>query len=559
MYLEEEKEKALDFLTKVVEDDVKNGVYNRPVATRFPPEPNGYLHIGSAYAIYINNSIARKYNGTFNLRFDDTNPLKEDLKYVEAIREDVEWLGFKPPVYFGSDYSEQYYEAAVKLIRKGKAYVCDLTPEQMTEYRGTLTEAGKESPFRSRTVQENLNLFAQMREGIFPSSSKVLRAKIDMSSPNMNLRDPVLYRIIHAEHYRTGSEWCIYPMYDFAHPIQDWIEGITHSLCSAEFIGHRPLYEWVLSELGVSEPPKQREFGRLSISGFVTSKRYLRELVEGGYVDGWDDPRLPTIKGLRRRGVTPESIRSFLEEIGVFRQNCMMDSAMLDHCIRQDLKEKAVNVMAVLDPLKVIITNYPEDQTEMLSLKNNENNDTLGSREVPFSRELFIEREDFMENPVPGFHRLSPGKEVRLKGAYFLKCEHVVKDPITGKTTELHCTYDPQTKSGTGFNARKVKSTIHWVSARHGIPAEIHLYDKLLKEDASIMESENDWDAIVNPDSRIKLERAILEPILQDAILGTTYQFIRHGYFCLDSKHSDGAKGVFNRIVSLKDSWKKKS
>ncbi|MDR0268113.1 glutamine--tRNA ligase/YqeY domain fusion protein [Paenibacillus sp.] len=550
-------EEASDFLTKLVKEDVENSVYSRPVATRFPPEPNGYLHIGSAYAIHINHSIARKFNGTFNLRFDDTNPLKEDAKYVEAIREDMEWLGIKPPVYFGSDYSEQYYEAAVKLIRKGKAYVCDLTPEQMTEYRGTLTEPGKDSPFRNRSAQENLDLFAQMKTGNFPSSSKVLRAKIDMSAPNINLRDPVLYRIIHAEHYRTGNEWCIYPMYDFAHPIQDSIEGITHSLCSAEFIDHRSLYDWVLSELEVVGPPKQREFGRLNISGFVTSKRYLRELVERGYVDGWDDPRLPTLKGLRRRGVTPEGIQNFLEEIGVFRQNSMVDSAMLEHFIRQDLKEKAISVMAVLEPLKVIITNYPDLETEMLELKNNENNETLGSREVPFSRELYIEKEDFMEEPVAGFLRLSLGVEVRLKGAYFLKCEHVVKDPLTGKVKELYCTYDPETKSGSGFNARKVKSTIHWVSAKHGIPAQIHLYDKLLKEEAVILESDNDWDKIVNPDSRIEMKQAILEPYLQDASFGVTYQFIRHGYFCLDTKHSSASEWVFNRSVSLKDSWKK--
>ncbi|MDQ0089062.1 glutaminyl-tRNA synthetase [Paenibacillus anaericanus] len=550
---------AVDFLNRLVKEDIDNHVYNRPIATRFPPEPNGYLHIGSAYAIHVNHSIAHKYNGIFNLRFDDTNPLKEDIKYVEAIREDIEWLGVKPAVYYGSDYSEQIYEAAQKLIHKGKAYVCDLSPEQMTEYRGTLTESGKDSPFRNRSIEDNLNLFEQMKMGSFANSSKVLRAKIDMASPNINLRDPILYRIIHAEHYRTGNEWCIYPMYDFAHPIQDWIEGITHSLCSAEFKDHRPLYDWVLRELEVTEPPKQREFGRLNISGLVTSKRYLRQLVEGGFVDGWDDPRLPTLRGLRRRGVTPVSIQRFLEEIGVLRQNSTVDSAMFDHFIRQDLKERAIGVMAVINPLKVIITNYPEDQTEMLDLKNNEGEgkEEMGSREVPFTRELFIEREDFMEEPVAGFHRLSPGKEVRLKGAYFIKCEHVVKDHLTGGITELHCTYDPLTKSGSGFNARKVKSTLHWVSVKYGIPAKIHLYDMLLKESSVILESDNTWEAIINPESLIKVETAILEPFLQKACINVTYQFIRHGYFCLDSKYTTKHRLVFNRIVSLKDSWKK--
>ncbi|WP_223068421.1 glutamine--tRNA ligase/YqeY domain fusion protein [Paenibacillus caui] len=551
------EEAATDFLTKLVMDDAENGVFDRPIATRFPPEPNGYLHIGNAYAIHVNHSISQKCGGTFNLRFDDTNPLKEDTKYVEAIKEDIGWLGLQPAVYFGSDYSGQIYEAAVKLIRKGKAYVCDLTPTQITEYRGTLTEPGKDSPFRNRSAAENLSLFEQMRKGNFPTSSKVLRAKIDMSSPNLNMRDPVLYRIIHAAHYRTGNEWCIYPMYDFAHPIQDWIEGITHSLCSAEFKDHRPLYEWVLNELEAANPPKQREFGRLNISGLVTSKRYLRELVEGGFVDGWDDPRLPTLRGLRRRGVTPESIQRFMEDIGMFRQNSTVDAAMLEHFIRQDLKERSISVMAVLNPLKVIITNYPEDQTERLSLKNNEGNEAMGSREVPFSRELFIERDDFMESPVAGFHRLSPGKEVRLKGAYFIKCEQVVKDPSTGEIKELHCTYNPLTKSGTGFSGRKVKATIHWVSAAHGIRAEVHLYDQLLKDSAAIVESGNTWEEVLNPESLIKVKQAVLEPFLKEASLQEKYQFIRHGYFCLDARYTTEHTKVLNRIVSLKDSWKK--
>ncbi|MDR9857904.1 glutamine--tRNA ligase/YqeY domain fusion protein [Paenibacillus sp. VCA1] len=557
MTMNKEHEPSVDFLEKEVREDVKNNAYSRPVATRFPPEPNGYLHIGSAYAIHINHSIARKFNGTFNLRLDDTNPVKEESKYAESIQEDVRWLGLNPPVFYGSDYSERYAEAAVVLIRKGKAYVCDLTPEQMTAYRGTLTEPGKDSPFRNRSVEENLRLFEGMKNGDYPASSKVLRAKIDMSSPNMNLRDPVLYRIIQAEHYRTGKRWCIYPMYDFAHPIQDWIEGITHSLCSAEFFEHRPLYEWVLREAGAEEPPKQREFGRLNVSGSVTSKRYIRELVEGGYVDGWDDPRLPTLKGLRRRGVTPEGLASFLEAVGVLRQNSTVDSAMLDHFIRRDLKEKAVGVMAVLEPLKVVITNYPEDQTEILRLKNNENNEALGIREVPFSRELFIEKEDFMEAPAAGFHRLSPGVEVRLKGAYFLKCEHVVKDPATGDVRELHCSYDPETKSGSGFNARKVQSTIHWVSAKHGVTAEVHAYEKLLRDGIQILESGNNWEELVNPDSRIVIKKAVMEPFMRHAEPGAKYQFIRHGYFCLDSGYAADHKRVFNRIVALKDSWKK--
>ncbi|MED5018556.1 glutamine--tRNA ligase/YqeY domain fusion protein [Paenibacillus chibensis] len=550
-------EETTDFLTMLVKEDMENGEYHRPVATRFPPEPNGFLHIGSAYAIWINHSIAEKCGGVFHLRFDDTNPVKEDIKYVEAIKEDMEWLGIHPPVYFGSDYSERYFEAAMQLVRNGKAYVCDLTPVEITEYRGTLTEAGADSPYRNRSVEENLVLFQGMREGKYPASSKVLRAKIDMSSPNMNLRDPVLYRILHAEHYRTGRAWCIYPMYDFAHPIQDFLEGITHSFCSAEFKDHRALYEWVLRELDVTEPPKQREFGRLNVSGLVTSKRYLRELVEGGYVDGWDDPRLPTIKALRRRGVTAEAIKRFVQEIGVFRQNSTVDSAMLDHFIRQDLKERAVSAMAVLHPLKVILTNYPEDQTERLRLRNHETDESMGSRDVLFSRELYIEREDFMECPVPGFHRLAPGSEVRLKGAYFIKCERVISDPVTGDMTELHCSYDPETKSGLGFQGRKVKSTIHWVSAMNGVSAEVHLYDKLLQEEARLAESDNDWKHILNPDSKTVITHAILEEGMKHADMKMTYQFIRHGYFCLDSRYATEEKPVYNRVVSLKDSWKK--
>lgn len=555
----EMNDETMNFMTKIVKEDVDAGAYSRPVSTRFPPEPNGYLHIGSAYAIHISHSIAGKFGGVFRLRFDDTNPLKEDIKYVKAIQEDMHWLGLHPPVSFGSDYSDHYVEASLKLIRKGKAYVCDLTPEEITAYRGTLTEPGKNSPYRDRSVDENIRLFELMIEGDFPTSAKVLRARIDMSSPNINLRDPVLYRIIHAEHYRTGNDWCLYPMYDFAHPIQDWIEGITHSLCSAEFKEHRPLYEWVLNELEVHEPPKQREFGRLSISGLVTSKRYLRELVEGGYVDGWDDPRLSTLKALRRRGVTPEALQGFLESLDVFKQNSTVDSAMLDYHIRQDLKGRAISAMAVLNPLKVVITNYPEEQTELLVLKNNEFNDAMGNREVVFSRELFIEREDFMEDPYAGFHRLFPGAEVRLKGAYFIRCERVVKDPSTGEISELHCSYDPLTKSGSGFHDRKVKSTIHWVSAKNVCIAEVHVYDKLLHGNAVISESDNDWKELVNPDSKRVIKGAVLEPVMAAASSGITYQFIRHGYFCLDSKYSHSGQPVFNRVVSLKDSSKKRN
>ncbi|MFD2700377.1 glutamine--tRNA ligase/YqeY domain fusion protein [Paenibacillus shunpengii] len=553
---EHKREAASDFLTSLIQQDVEEGLYNRTINTRFPPEPNGYLHIGSAYAIHVNSSIAKHFDGVFNLRFDDTNPLKEDLKYVQAIEEDLRWLGLTPKVYFGSDYSDCIYEAAVTLIRRGKAYVCDLSPEQLTEYRGTLREPGKNSPYRERSVEENIYLFEQMRKGEFESGAKVLRAKIEMSSPNITLRDPVLYRIIHAPHYRTGTQWCIYPTYDFAHPIQDAIEGITHSLCSAEFKEHRPLYEWVLQELEIPEPPKQREFGRLNLTGQVTSKRYLRELVEGGFVDGWDDPRLPTLMAYRRRGVSPESIFQFMTEVGMLRQNSTVDSAMLDHFIRQDLKGKAINVMAVLDPLKVVITNYPEGEVEMLPIKNNETNEHFGVREVPFSRELYIEREDFMQHPAKGYFRLSPGQEVRLKGAYYIRCESVIMDPVTGEIVELHCTYDPETKSGTGYNERKVKSTIHWVSATHAEKAEVRLYDHLLKEDAVIAESDNHWAELVNPHS-MTVMNAWIEPMITSALQDATYQFIRHGYFSADPKSPESAGLVFNRTVSLKDGWKK--
>ncbi|CAG7616514.1 glutamine--tRNA ligase/YqeY domain fusion protein [Paenibacillus allorhizosphaerae] len=555
-----EKEHAAEnFMVKLIAEELEAVPFERDMCTRFPPEPNGYLHIGSAYAIHTNYSIARRFNGTFHLRFDDTNPLKENIEYVNAIIEDIKWLGYDPGehIYYGSDYSDKIYNAAVTLIKQGKAYVCDLSPEEVTEYRGTLTEPGKNSPYRDRPAEENLELFAKMKNGDYPASSKVLRAKIDMASPNINLRDPVIYRIIHAEHYRTGNGWCIYPMYDFAHPIQDMIEGITYSLCSIEFKDHRPLYDWVLRELEIKEPPRQREFGRLSLTGVVTSKRFLRQLVEEGLVDGWDDPRLPTIRGLRRRGFTPESIRSFIEEIGSIRTQSTVHISLLDHCLRQDLKEKTISVMAVLQPLKVVITNYPENETELLLIENNSENESLGKREVPFSRTIYIERDDFTEQPPKGFHRLSPGAEVRLKGAYFIKCEEVMKDPNTGEITELHCTYDPITKSGTGFTGRKVKGTIHWVSATHATKADIHLYEKLLLEQDIPDEDGADWTDVVNPDSLVTVTDGLLEPFARHARPEQKFQFFRHGYFSVDHKFTTSERLVFNRIVPLKDSWNK--
>ncbi|MEV5026860.1 glutamine--tRNA ligase/YqeY domain fusion protein [Paenibacillus sp. LPE1-1-1.1] len=547
------------FLDKIIKEDIQAGVFSREICTRFPPEPNGYLHIGSAYAIHTNYTIAQKYKGSFHLRFDDTNPLKEDIEYVNAIIEDIEWLGYSPGrhIYYGSDYSDAIYNAAVTLIKKGKAYVCDLSPAEVTEYRGTLTEPGKDSPYRNRTTEENLQLFANMKNGEYGTSSKVLRAKINMSAPNMNLRDPVIYRIIHSEHYRTGNQWCIYPMYDFAHPIQDAIEGITYSLCSIEFKDHRPLYEWVLHELAFAEPPRQREFGRLNITGAVTSKRYLRQLVEEGLVDGWDDPRLPTIRGLRRRGFTPESIRNFISEIGMIRAQNSVDIAMLEHAARQDLKAKVKGAMAVLHPLKVVITNYPEGQTELLMVDNNSENEALGKREVPFSGTLYIERDDFMEQPSKGFHRLTPGTEVRLIGAYFIKCEEVIRDNESGYVIELRCTYDPETKSGTGFTGRKVKGTIHWVSAAHAMQAEVHLYDRLLLDHVSPADEGFSWESAFNSASFIALKDCMIEPGMKNQKPEDKCQFLRHGYFIVDRKHTTEKKMVFNRIVPLKDTWRK--
>jgi glutaminyl-tRNA synthetase len=546
-----------NFITRIIREDMEQGAFSREMATRFPPEPNGYLHIGSAFAITINAGLAAQFGGAFHLRMDDTNPLKEDQEYVDAILRDMEWLGYHSPLHYGSDYNEQYYNAALRLIRNGKAYVCDLSPDEMVHYRGTLTEKGTDSPYRDRSVESNLELFEGMRSGQYRAGEKVLRAKIDMASSNMTLRDPVLYRIIHAPHYRTGTAWCIYPMYDFAHPIQDAIEGITHSLCSIEFKEHRPLYEWVLNELGVMEPPKQREFGRLNITGAVTSKRYLRELVSGGHVDGWDDPRLPTLQGLRRRGYTPESIHAFFEEIGMIRTSSTVDIGMLEHAVRQNLKPRAISAMVVLKPLKTIITNYPEDQTEWLTVENNAENESLGERTLPFGREIWIERDDYMEVPERGFHRLSPGVEVRLKGAYFIRFEHAVYDD-SGELIELHCTYDPATKSGSGFNARKVKSTIHWVAATHAAAIEVHLYDRLLLNEQStdLAADTANWADRINPNSRQIMKGALAEPALSNPDANTHYQFLRHGYFYEDSRYSQTNRPVYNLVVSLKDSWK---
>lgn len=546
-----------NFLHKIIDKDMEEGTYGGRVHTRFPPEPNGYLHIGSAYAINISYSTAVKYGGKFNLRFDDTNPAKEDVEYVDSIIEDMKWVGFdfEDRLFYGSDYFDRIYEYAVELIKKGRAYVCDLSPDEMRDYRGTLTEPGRISPYRNRSFEENLELFEEMRRGEFEAGTRTLRAKIDMSSPNINMRDPVIYRIQHVSHYRTGDKWCIYPMYDFAHPLQDYIEGITHSMCSSEFINHRPLYEWVLDELEIKNPPKQREFGRMNITGAVTSKRYLKQLVGGGYVDGWDDPRLPTLRGLRRRGFTPKSILNFLNEIGVSRGSSNVDIAMLEHCLREDLKAKVPCVMGVVRPLRLVITNYPEGRVEMMELQNNPENPEMGSRKVPFTRELYIEAEDFMEVPSKGYHRLYPGNEVRLKGAYIIKCEEVVKNEVTGEVVEIRCTYDPETKSGLSGAGRKVKGTIHWVSKEHAVSAEVRLYDRLLPNG---VEGEiEDWNSVINPDSLVILKNCMLEPYLKASKPEEKFQFIRLGYFCVDRKYSREDNLVLNRIVSLKDTWRR--
>ena len=520
--------------------------------TRFPPEPNGYLHIGHAKSICLNFGLAKLYGGKCNLRFDDTNPSKEDTEYVESIERDVKWLGFdwEDRLYFASSYFDKFYEIAVKLIKEGKAFVCDLNAEEMRQYRGTLSSAGKNSPYRDRTVEENLDLFERMKKGEFADGTRTLRAKIDMASPNINMRDPVIYRIAHANHHKTGDKWCIYPMYDFAHPLEDAIEGITHSICTMEFEDHRPLYDWVVANSGLEAKPRQIEFARLGLTNTLMSKRYLRALVEEGKVDGWDDPRMPTICGLRRRGYTPASIRDFCERIGVSKANSKVDSSLLDYCIRDDLKEKAKVVMAVLDPVKVVIDNYPEGQTEMLPVENNPENEGLGVREVPFSKEIYIEREDFMEEPVKKFFRLAPDKEVRLKGAYFVKCVGFEKDE-NGNVTEIHCTYDPLSKGGNSPDGRKVKGTLHWVNAATAVEAEARLYDYMMLDNPE----DPDGPMIMNPDS-LQVKKAYVEPSVKNATLDDRFQLMRNGYYCLDSKDSKAEALVFNRIVPLKSSFK---
>ena len=549
-------EESKNFIEQIIEKDLADGVYDH-ITTRFPPEPNGYLHIGHAKSILLNSGLAKKYNGTFNLRFDDTNPTKEKTEFVESIRADVDWLGadYRDEVFFASNYFEQMYEAAVKLIRKGKAYVCDLSAEEIREYRGTLTEAGKESPYRNRSVEENLKLFEEMKEGKYEDGTKVLRARIDMASPNMNMRDPVIYRVAHMHHHNTGDKWCIYPMYDFAHPIEDAIEGVTHSICTLEFEDHRPVYEWVVRELEYPQPPKQIEFAKLYLTNVITGKRYIKKLVEDGIVDGWDDPRLVSLSALRRRGFTPESIRMFVELCGVSKSNSSVDYAMLEYCIREDLKLKRSRVMAVLDPIKLIIDNYPEDQVEYFEVMNNQENEELGTRKVPFSRELYIEREDFMEEPPKKYFRLFPGNEVRLMNAYFVKCESFVKDE-NGNVTEIHCTYDPETRSGSGFTGRKVKGTIHWVSAAHTVEAEVRLYENIVDEEKGKLNEDGSLN--LNPNSLTVLEKCYIEPSVQDAQAYDSFQFVRNGYFCVDAKDSSKEHPVFNRIVSLKSSFKLK-
>ena len=541
-----------NFIHSYIQDDLK-GELNK-IHTRFPPEPNGYLHIGHAKSICLNFGMAKLYGGKCNLRFDDTNPSKEDVEYVESIKEDVKWLGFdwEDRLYFASSYFDKFYEIAVKLIKNGKAYVCDLNAEQMREYRGTLSKPGKDSPYRKRSVEENLELFERMKNGEFEDGTRTLRAKIDMASPNINMRDPVIYRIAHASHHTTGDKWCIYPMYDFAHPLEDAIEGITHSICTMEFEDHRPLYDWVVREAGFTDmPPRQIEFARLNLTNTVMSKRKLRALVEDGLVDGWDDPRMPTISGLRRRGYTPEAIRDFCERIGVSKANSCVDSAMLDYCLREDLKAKANVVMAVLDPVKVVITNYPEGQIEFVELDNNPETPEMGKRTVPFGREIYIEREDFMEEPVKKFFRLAPGKEVRLKGAYFVTCTDFVKDE-NGEITEIHCTYDPLTRSGSGFDGRKVKGTLHWVCADDCVTAEARLYDYMMLDNPD----DPNGDMIMNPESIIVRSNCKIEPSIKTAAKGDRFQFMRNGYFCVDTKDTTEDKLVFNRIVPLKSSFK---
>lgn len=538
-----------NFIHNIIDEDLKNGVYGGRVYTRFPPEPNGYLHIGHAKSICLNFGTALKYGGKCNLRFDDTNPVKEDVEYVESIQEDVKWLGFEwTKLLYASDYFDTMYELAEKLILKDKAYVCELTPEQMREYRGSFDKPGKDSPYRERPKEESLDLFRRMKAGEFKEGQMTLRAKIDMASPNMNMRDPAIYRIVHASHHNTGDKWCIYPMYDYAHPIEDAIEGITHSICTLEFEDHRPFYDWVLRETEWEQPPQQIEFARLDITNMVMSKRYLKRLVDENKVSGWDDPRMSTISGLRRRGYTPASIRDFAERIGVSKANSEVDITLLEHCIRDDLKMHARRKMAVLNPLKLVITNYPEDQLEWMEAENNAENEEMGTRKIPFTRELYIERDDFMEEPPAKYYRLYPGNEVRLRNAYFVTCEKAVKDE-EGNIVEVHCSYDPQTRSGSGFNGRKVKGTIHWVSAKEYVPATVRLYDYLFVKNEETGEYE------YNADSIQVLEGCILEKSFEEAKKDDKFQFNRHGYFVVDTKDTTEDHLVFNRIVGLKDSF----
>jgi glutaminyl-tRNA synthetase len=546
-----------NFIRDIIEEDLKTGRYGGRVHTRFPPEPNGYLHIGHAKAICLNFGLALGYNGLCNLRFDDTNPVKEEEEYVESMKEDIKWLGFDwgDRLYYASDYFDQLYEYAIRLIKAEKAYVDDLSADEIREYRGTLTRPGKDSPFRNRSVAENLDLFIRMREGEFQDGLRVLRAKIDMASPNLNMRDPVMYRILHERHNRAGDKWCIYPMYDFAHGQSDSIEGITHSICSLEFEDHRPLYDWFIKELNIYHP-QQIEFARLNLSHTIMSKRKLLELVEQGYVSGWDDPRMPTISGLRRRGFTPESIRNFCERVGLAKRNSMVDVALLEHCVREDLNKTAPRVMAVLRPLKVIIDNYPEDQVEELEAINNPEDPDMGTRKIPFSRVIYIEQEDFQEDPPKKFYRLAPGREVRLRYGYFIKCVDVVRNQKTGEVTELHCTYDPDTKGGSAADERRVKATLHWVSAEQSLPAEIRLYDHLfLSEDPAGEKDESDYKRLLNPDSLEILRSCRVEPGLGGAAPGSRYQFERQGYFCVDNTDSSDKLLIFNRTVSLRDTW----
>ena len=552
--MEEKEVVSKNFIELAIDKDLAEGVYDH-VCTRFPPEPNGYLHIGHTKSILLNYGLSQEYNGEFHMRFDDTNPTKEKTEFVDSIKADIQWLGadWKDHLYYASDYFPQMYEAAVKLIKKGKAFVCDLSAEEIREYRGTLTEPGKESPYRNRSVEENLDLFERMKNGEFEDGSKVLRAKIDMASPNINMRDPVIYRVAHMHHHRTGDTWCIYPMYDFAHPIEDAIEGITHSICTLEFEDHRPLYDWVVRELEYPMPPRQIEFAKLYLTNVVTGKRYIKKLVEDGVVDGWDDPRLVSIAALRRRGFTPESIKKFVDLCGVSKANSSVDYAMLEYCIREDLKLKKARTMAVLNPVKLVIDNYPEDQIEMLEVQNNLENPELGSRQVPFGRELYIEREDFMEEPVRKYFRMFPGNEVRLMNAYFVTCTGCEKDE-NGNITVIHGTYDPESKGGNSPDGRKVKGTIHWVAAKTAVKAECRLYENLIDEEKGVYNEDGSMN--LNPNSLTVLKECYLEPSLKDAKAYDSFQFVRNGFFCVDAKDSKEDALVFNRIVSLKSSFK---